>query len=54
MRDVIIGLTTFLEEEHVENSQNMSKISYGSISDLMTQSITINSTGVVSTDVSKT
>ena len=49
-----MGLTAFPEKERVRNSQNMSKLSSRSFSDPVTQSITINSTGVLSTDGSKT
>ena len=49
-----MGLTDFREEERVGNSQNMSKISSGSIINPTTQPITINSTGAVITYGSNT
>ena len=49
-----MGITSFPEEEHVGNIQNMSKILPGSINDTVTQSITIDSTWVVSTEGSNT
>ena len=50
MRDIIMGLTAFPEEERVGNNQNVRKFSSGSISDPATQPVATSSTGVVRTE----